>query len=128
MIIDFDEDGKTIHEGYKMLLKQASGNIMELTCVYGEHKDVARFSFLHPLYTDIEPYENSNFQLSRGQVESIVDDPVVKIRMEYNQGYFDIDPTTKTTGKSKFSEYIKAAYSEINNALETKKTGLYDGF
>lgn len=129
MVFDFDEIGKNIYEGHKLLLKQASGRIMELTCLYGAHKDAAKFSFVHPLYTDIEPYDNTNFILSREEVESLIADPVVKIRIEYNQGYFDIFISPdKATGISIFSELIRGSYYEINNALETKKTGLYDGF
>lgn len=127
--IYFDEIGRLIYEGHKMLLKQASGHIMELTCLYGAHKDATKFSFIHPLYTDIEPFDNSNFLISREEVELLIADPVEKIRIEYNRGYFDITiAPDKETKKSKFSELIRAAYSEINNALKTKKTGLYDGF
>lgn len=30
--------------------------------------------------------------------------------------------------KSRFSSYLKDAYNEINDALQNKKTGLYDNF
>lgn len=124
--IDFDESGKRIKEGYKMLLKQQSGNVMELTCLSGGRKDnvvLVPFVWIY----DVESFQDANFLLSREQVLSLIDDPVMKLRMEYHEGYFDVD-LKSSGGGSKLSSFIERAYKEIENALQTKKTGLYDDF
>ncbi len=123
--IAFDESNKQIKEGYKMLLKQESGNIIELTCHSGERKDDIQLVPFIWLY-DVTSFEDTNYLLTREQVQSIIDDPIRKMRVEYHQGYFDIG--VWSASGSKFSSFIEKAYKAINEALETKKTGLYDGF
>ena len=123
--IDFDESDKQIRDGYKMLLKHDSGKIMELTCLSGEQKSNTRLVPFAWIY-DTTTFQDANYLLTREQIEAIISDPVIKMRVEYHQGYLDV--TLKNIGGSKLSSFIEKAYKEINTALSTRKTGLYDGF
>ena len=124
--LDFDESGKTIEAGYKMLLKQSSNNIMELVCVQGDHN--TRYNMTPFVWAlGIIHTEKGQYLLTREEVESIIHDPVVKIRVEYQWGYFDVN-TSDLVRKSKFSYMVEKMYNRINDALENQKTGLYDGF
>ena len=124
LCIDFDGISK-IQEGYKILLKQESGNIIELTCA------LATPSFkVIPFLWEVKYAKDANFLVTREQVESMIADPVIKIRVEHSYGYTDIEQYAKSQiiKKSRFSSYLKDAYNEINDALKNKKTGLYDDF
>lgn len=125
LLMVFSGRGITIKEGYKLLFKQKSGNIMELTCFSGERKqEIYRVPLLW-VY-DVATFEDANYWLTREEVESIISDPVYKMRVEYHNGYFDIG--LRNEYGSRLSIFIEKAYKEINKALQTKKTGLYDGF
>ena len=126
LIMDFDDIGNDVQDGYKLLLKQQSGNIMELTCSATAYDLKANPTLSNIMNVDLS--KDANYLLTREQVESIISDPVVKLRVEHKYGYTDIDQMNSMPHRSKFSNYIEGAYKLINDALQNKKTGLYDNF
>ena len=126
LTMDFDEIGNKVQDGYKLLLKQQSGNFIELTCAVTEYG--IKYNPTPMNIWNVDLSKDANYILTREQVESIISDPVVKLRVEHRYGYTDIDQMSQMPKRSKFSHYIEGAYKLIRDALLNKKTGLYDNF
>ena len=126
LTMDFDDIGNKVQDGYKLLLKQQSGNIIELTCSVAEY-DI-KFSPRLNNFWHFDLSKDANYFLTREDIESIISDPVVKLRVEHKYGYTDIDQMNQMPKRSKFSNYVENAYKAIQDALQNKKTGLYDNF
>lgn len=119
--MNWDEDQK-FREGYKALFKHASGAFTEITCVDEDGRSSLEWKPI-PI---VNIHSHALYYITEEQVVSITKDPVVKIRIEYDKGYLDIDCARKD-GTSRFSDYVKKAYNVIEQAKKNK-TGLYDNF
>lgn len=119
-----------VEEGYKLFFKQQSGNITELVCL-GDKLDMKKetsfiriLGFLPP---DIVIKTHTLYYLTESQAESLLKDPVIKMRIEFRDQYYDLDRLRKN-GTFPFSDYFSKAYNTIKKARETTKTGPYDNF
>lgn len=131
--IDWNVERKEAEAGYKLLLKQKSGDIMEVDCVLGRKNLKEKVNPFFMLMSggnklpSVEIHVNACYYLTESQVISLIKNPVVKMRVEFTNEYYDID-CLKKNGTSPFSEYLNRAYLAIKTARDTKKTGLYDNF
>ncbi len=124
--VNWDEEGKSFQEGFKILFKHASGAFTELNCVLERSQYKERVKLIPFPLPSGDIYVHAFYQMTEEQVQAIITNPVVKIRIEYDKGYFDVDCARKD-GTSRFSDYIKKAFDVIQTAKKNK-TGLYDNF
>ena len=117
-----------VEVGYKLLMKHLDNSITELTCIDSgdSHLEVGSFGFK---FWSSELYRTTDgilYEITEDQIKKVIDSPVMKIRIEQVLEY--TDRNTGKKNKSDVSGTIKMAYERIQEALLTKKTGLYDNF
>lgn len=132
LVFDITREGKTlIGEGSRLLLKFDDDSIIELTInnkvdglsnepnvgrsVYGGGM-VYTYYTCHPSYS-----------LTEQQIQKIISQEVVKIRMEINTGEGYVDVGTDNTKGLYFSDTLRECYNAIVEK-EKQSNGLYDGF
>ena len=132
LVFDITREGKTlIGEGSRLLLKFDDDSIIELTInnkvdglsnepkvgrsVYGGGT-VYTYYICHPSYS-----------LTEQQIQKIISQEVVKIRMEINTGEGYVDVGTDNTKGLYFSDTLRECYNAISEK-EKQSNGLYDGF
>ena len=106
-----------IDEGRKLLLKFKDESIMELK---NRKKigplDYVWWSYLTSRICSVLP----EYVLMEEDIDKIIQNDVVKMRLENNIEYIDLKC-------KKFSKVIKEQYESINS-VKSKKNGIYDGF
>lgn len=132
LTFEITREGKTfIGEGSKLLLKFDDGSITELTIkkkidelsnsphvgssVYGG-------GHVYTYYTC-----NPSYDLTESQIQKIISQEVVKIRMEINTGEGYVDVSTDNTKGLYFSDTLRECYNAIAEK-EKQSNGLHDGF
>ena len=132
LVFDITREGKTlIGEGSRLLLKFDDDSIIELTInnkvdglsnepnvgrsVYGGGM-VYTYYTCHPSYS-----------LTEQQIQKIISQEVVKIRMEINTGEGYVDVGTDNTKGLYFSDTLRECYNAIAEK-EKQSNGLHDGF
>lgn len=124
----YSQETLHIQTGYKLLMKHLDDTITELTCIHSgdSHLEVGSFGFK---WWSSELYRTTDgvlYEITEDQIKKVIDSPVMKIRIEQVLEYSD-----RKTGKKKDSEVswmVQEAYERMQEALRTKKTGLYDNF
>lgn len=132
LVFDITREEKTlIGEGSRLLLKFDDDSIIELTInnkvdglsnepnvgrsVYGGGM-VYTYYTCHPSYS-----------LTEQQIQKIISQEVVKIRMEINTGEGYVDVGTDNTKGLYFSDTLRECYNAIAEK-EKQSNGLHDGF
>ena len=132
LVFDIMREGKTlIGEGSRLLLKFDDDSIIELTInnkvdglsnepnvgrsVYGGGM-VYTYYICHPSYS-----------LTEQQIQKIISQEVVKIRMEINTGEGYVDVGTDNTKGLYFSDTLRECFNAIAEK-EKQSNGLHDGF
>ena len=132
LVFDIMREGKTlIGEGSRLLLKFDDDSIIELTInnkvdglsnepnvgrsVYGGGM-VYTYYTCHPSYS-----------LTEQQIQKIISQEVVKIRMEINTGEGYVDVGTDNTKGLYFSDTLRECFNAIAEK-EKQSNGLHDGF
>lgn len=132
LVFDITREGKTlIGEGSRLLLKFDDDSIIELTInnkvdglsnepnvgrsVYGGGM-VYTYYTCHPSYS-----------LTEQQIQKIISQEVVKIRMEINTGEGYVDVGTDNTKGLYFSDTLRECFNAIAEK-EKQSNGLHDGF
>lgn len=134
MDVDWGVDGdinRKVEEGYCLLVKQQSGNLMEIECAGGREDIKSKIPFINAvrgIYLPVVDIKvHALYLFTEDQIVSLIKDPATKMRVEFINQYCDIE-CLKKNGISPFSEYLQKAYMAIKTARETTKTGLYDNF
>ena len=116
----------SIGEGSKLLLKFDDGSVIELKLkpinYYKEVKNEVHASSSGLYYTC-----NPSYDLTDSQVQKIISQEVVKIRMEISTGEGYVDVSTDNTKGLYFSDTLRECYNAIAEK-EKQSNGLYDGF
>lgn len=125
------QEDLNIRTGDKMLFKHVNGIITEIECIDDGSKSTHVSSFglqwMSPYPEFYRSTDGVMYMISEDQIKEIIENPVIKIRIEEEFRYTD-RKTGNAKGKSKVSSFAEGALLSVKEALSTKKTGLYDGF
>lgn len=117
--LTLNEGIMTFNKGRKLLLKFQDDSIMELENIEEIELTDNKLeqSLSHSFYLVYPEYP-----VTKEQIQNIINNEIVKIRIENNSEYFD-----RNIKKNKFSKGIKSAYEDIQEKKLTKKD-IYEGF
>jgi len=107
---------KKIEKGAKLLLKLDNGEIIDL------ESSLPANIVKNVIFPVVQTITYINYPISKEQLEKVIANNVVKIRVETPIGHFD----GKVYGK-KFTQAITKDYKAIQKARE-KETSIYDNF
>lgn len=105
-----------IDKGSKLLLKLDNEEIIELEA------DLDSETIRNVIFTTVQIITFTNYKVTEEQIHKIIENNVIKVRMETSYDYFDAK-----VYKNKFSKTIYNNYLLIEDALQ-EEISIYDNF
>lgn len=109
-------DDLNIYKGSKLLLKLDNDEIIEL------ESNLDSKTVRNVIFTVVQTITFTSYMVTEEQIHKIIENNVVKVRMETSYDYFDAK-----VYKNKFSRTIENDYILIENALQ-EEISIYDNF
>lgn len=118
LLIRFNGNKMTMEEGSALLLKLGSGKNIELK---SNRVGPADIDFVSTMIGSTY-FVNGFYEITEEQIQEIIENDVIKIRVQWSGGTFD-----KEIKKQAMSKMLSKAYPAIKAALSEQKS-LYDDF